>query len=152
MKNDSEGKPSISAVDRSSVSEPRSMVLHLRKDTGCDTAKFNHSWASVQNIQAYDGDSTSLTRGSCPACKTMTEEVALFVLTAHCTFGITRWRRALIWDILKWEKQKQTEIIFYWLLLKNQVWASWMPALNVTLDHTRQRKGITSVLHIKSWV
>lgn len=57
----------------------------------------------------HGDDITFLTTGSGPACKTVTEEVALLVLAAHRTFGVTgRWR-ALVWDIYECEKMRYRE-------------------------------------------
>lgn len=49
---------------------------------------------------------TFLTFGSSPASKTVTEEVALFVLAAYRTSGVTgRWG-ALVWNIFEREKRE----------------------------------------------
>lgn len=48
---------------------------------------------------AHRDDITFLTPGSSPACKTVAEEVALFVLAAHRTSGMTRRWGALVWNI-----------------------------------------------------
>lgn len=67
-------------------------------------ALLSHTLSTVQlwplTEYANNDDNTFITTGSCPAGEAMTEEVALFVLAAHCASGVTgRWG-ALVWDIL----------------------------------------------------
>lgn len=61
---------------------------------------------SATSLTFLSDDITFLTTGSGPARKTVAEEVALLVLAAHRTFGVTgRWR-ALVWDIYECEKTR----------------------------------------------
>lgn len=77
----------------------------------------------ITSLTFHSDDITFLTSGSGPACKTVTEEVALFVLAAHRTSGITgRWR-ALVWNIFKREKTKRDteKDVFFKMSLYKQV-------------------------------
>lgn len=74
-------------------------------------AEYQHTVSDyISSLTFHRDESTFLTTGSSPACETVTEEVALFVLTAHRTSGITgRWG-ALVRNIyVSIRKQRQTE-------------------------------------------
>ena len=50
--------------------------------------------------ECVDGhDRTFVTPGAYPARETVAKEVTLLVFAPHCTSGITRRRRALVWNI-----------------------------------------------------
>lgn len=73
----------------------------LSSSTRCPNIQFS--------LTFHNDDNTFLTPGSCPACKTVTQEVALFVLTAHRTSGITGRGGALVWNIFKCEKNRDRQ-------------------------------------------
>lgn len=80
----------------------------------------NSTSAELQDTAFHNDDSTFLTRGSRPAHKTMTEEVALFVLAADGTAGIAGIGRTLIGNILKCEKTETEKKTCYYCF-KHQV-------------------------------
>lgn len=75
------------------------------------SAEYQHTVSDhISSLTFHRDESTFLTTGSSPACETVTEEVALFVLAAHRTSGITGRRGALVRNIYtSVRKQRQTE-------------------------------------------
>lgn len=115
MTNESDGKPHIPirGQDRSKVTATltsfhRRLTWHLSDGAKNSTsAELQHTVSNyISSLSFHSDDCTFLTSGSGPACETVTEEVALFVLAAHRTSGITGRRRALVWNIFACEKTK----------------------------------------------